>query len=76
MKITPHAKTSALIALALLATAWVLPGCQQRNLFADDDLATRNRLRYFNDESARETTESRRQTSQWGFGFPTGMGEQ
>ena len=76
MKTMPGMRISAVAALALLAGAWVLPGCQQRSLFSDSDIATKRRLDYFGGESARETTESRRQTSQWGFGFPTGIGEQ
>ncbi len=65
----------ALLAATIVGTS--LAGCNsQRGLFSDDDITTRNRLRYFEGESARETTESRRQSSGMGFGFPTGGGAQ
>ena len=71
---TPSLRLIALLALLTVASAFA--GCQQQSLFADDDIATQNRLRYFGNESARQTSESRRQTAQWGFGFPTGPGDQ
>jgi hypothetical protein len=62
-----------------LAAAMMLPalaGCQ-KGLFADDDPTTKMRLdRYYNGDSARETTEARRKSGGMGFGFPTGAGFQ
>lgn len=60
----------------LLAALPLLGGCQ-RSLFADADPSTEIRLkRYYNGDSARETTESRRKNAGMGFGFPTGGGFQ
>jgi hypothetical protein len=63
-----------LVALGLglsLATS----GCS-RNLFADSDTSTQSRLRYFDGDSATETTASRRKGSEFGFGMPSGGGGQ
>jgi hypothetical protein len=70
---SPNARI-LLAALGLLCSAALFGGCQQqKNLFSDDDISTRNRLRYFGNESAHATTESRKQTAQFGFGFPSGQ---
>jgi hypothetical protein len=69
----PFTRALALTASLLLPA---LAGCQN-TLFADDDPGTKVRLdRYYNGDSARETTESRRKSAGMGFGFPTGAGFQ
>jgi hypothetical protein len=60
----------------LFAALPLVTGCQ-RSLFADADPSTEIRLkRYYDGDSARETTESRRKNAGMGFGFPTGGGLQ
>jgi hypothetical protein len=50
-------------------------GCQ-RNLFSDADPSTQWKLqRYYDNDSAEQTTESRKKASDMGFGFP-GVGGQ
>jgi hypothetical protein len=50
----------------------LLCGCQE-NLFSDSDATTRSRIdRYYNRDSATETSESRKRGSDLGFGIPSG----
>jgi len=54
----------------------LLGGCNQ-TLFSDSDPYSRSRInRYWDGDSATQTTESRRRASEMGFGFPTGMANQ
>ena len=52
----------------------VFSGCQE-NLFSDSDAVTRSRInRYYNGDSALETSESRKRGGDSGFGLPMGGG--
>ncbi len=75
INISPYRVASGILALVLVLGAWTLGGCE-RNLFIDSDAGMERRARYWDGESVRETTESRKQASQMGFGFPTGGGMQ
>ncbi|HVS72949.1 MAG TPA: hypothetical protein VHQ47_16965 [Phycisphaerae bacterium] len=55
------------------ASPVVLGGCEQQ-LFKDSPRARNNIDKYYDEDSAVETTESRRHASEMGFGFPTGPG--
>ena len=48
-------------------------GCNQHGLFMDADASTESRLRYWGNDSARTTTESRKRGTDMGFGIP-GLG--
>ena len=51
-------------------------GCQ-RNLFAEDDESTKWTLkRYYDNDSAVETSESRKRGGDTAFGMPMGQGQQ
>lgn len=64
--------------IVFLAAYCVLSLCAcQRGLWADADPATERKIKlYYNGDSARETTESRKKTEGMGFGFPMGGGYQ
>jgi hypothetical protein len=65
-----------LLALLILLSATQWAGCSQQ-LFDDSNHSQElSRLRYYDDDSAVQTTESRRKTEGMGFGYPTGMGQQ
>ncbi|HVX83374.1 MAG TPA: hypothetical protein VH253_01015 [Phycisphaerae bacterium] len=62
-------------AWAMVAAApLVLGGCEQ-SLFKDSPRARNNIDKYYDEDSAVETTENRRRAGQMGFGFPTAGGE-
>jgi hypothetical protein len=64
----------AVVAFAAFATT--MGGCQ-RSLFTGSDSYTQSRIdRYWDGDSARETTQARERSSDMGFGFPTGMANQ
>jgi hypothetical protein len=70
-------KSWRLVALfSLLAGGGAFGGCQ-RSLFMGSDAYTQQTIdRYWDGDSARETTEARQRSSDMGFGFPTGMANQ
>ena len=62
--------------LLLLAFLSPLSACQ-RGLWADSDPSTDLKInKYYNGDSARATTETRKKNQGMGFGFPTGGGYQ
>ena len=67
----PSGRKAGLMLLAASLLAPVLGGCQ-KTLFVDNDAASMWKLRYYDDDSAQATSESRRKASDMGFGFPTG----
>jgi hypothetical protein len=75
MKIPLGSQVGAILLMAggviLLGLA---AGCQ-RTLFADSDPSTTWKLdRYYGGDSAVETTEARKKSSDLGFGLPSGVG--
>lgn len=73
-------KTSRWLCRAILAAgAWgilalspvAVGGCQQ-SLFKDSPRARNSIDKYYGNDSAVETTENRRKSSNMGFGFPAG----
>lgn len=64
----------ALVAVILLTASF---GACQRSLFMGSDSYTRSVVdRYWEGDSARETTAARTRGTDLGFGFPTGMANQ
>jgi hypothetical protein len=64
----------AVVALGVLAASL---GACQRSLFMGSDSYTRSVVdRYWEGDSARETTAARTRGTDMGFGFPTGMANQ
>jgi len=62
--------------LILAGLSGTFGGCA-RTLFSESDSYTRARIdRYYDGDSATQTTESRQRASEMGFGFPTGMASQ
>lgn len=62
--------------IALIPTAAMLHGCNQRNLFTDNKAP--QSLQYFEGDSAVQTRETRQNSKGafGGFGYPTGPGMQ
>jgi|GEM_PF-3713207 len=48
-------------------------GCGQSSPFRDGDTVTQRKKRYWDGETVRGTSESRKQARDMGFGFPTGQ---
>ncbi len=66
-----------LLALLLLVTVGAVFGGCQRSLFMGSDSYTQSVVdRYWDGDSARETTQARERSSDMGFGFPTGLANQ
>ena len=61
----------AMFLACVLLGSGVLGACQH-NLFSDDDVATERKLRYYDNDSAIQTTENRKKYSEMPFGFPQG----
>lgn len=59
--------------LFLVAVCPCLTGCG-RNLFVDSDPEARSKLRYYDNDSAVDTAERRRQGGDMGIGYPIGGG--
>jgi hypothetical protein len=68
-------KSRVLIISALLAACGLglLGGCNSRNLFNDDD-RTSDRLKYFDNDSAVDSTKNHKDASQMGYGMGGGGG--
>ena len=66
--------------MAVLASAFgmLAMGCQNQSasVFADSDRAAAQKGRFFDGESAYQTTQSRKQSMMSPFGFPTGAAQQ
>jgi hypothetical protein len=64
-----------LVMLALMFMGGMMQGCG-RELFSDSDTRTQQTLRYYDNDSAAQTTEARRQSTGSPFGMPQGGPQQ
>jgi hypothetical protein len=65
----------ALVVLALMFMGGMMQGCGH-DLFSDSDSRTERTLRYYDNDSATQTTEDRRQSTGSPFGMPGGAAQQ
>ena len=65
----------ALVLLALMILGGMLQGCGH-DLFSDSDNRTQRTLRYYDNDSATQTTENRKKSVGSPFGVPQGGAEQ
>lgn len=66
-------RVACLVALSYVSLG-VLSGCGQRNLFSETE--TSDRLKYWDNDSAVQTRESRQHSSEMGFGMSNGAASQ
>ena len=74
MKMTRSWRIGGVLALLLLGAA-DLAGCGHE-LFVDQDFRSNQTLRYYDNDSATETTKDRRQSQGMPFGMPQGSAAQ
>ncbi|HUO08740.1 MAG TPA: hypothetical protein VM008_10600 [Phycisphaerae bacterium] len=61
--------------VALMVAGGMMQGCGHE-LFSDSDSRTQQTLRYYNNDSATQTTEARKQSAGSPFGMPQGGPQQ
>jgi hypothetical protein len=69
--------TRTLLLLSAVLLLPLLTACNNQSvLFSDSDRVTSQKGRFWDGESAYQTTQTRRQAMQMPFGFPTGAADQ